>query len=98
VFRRRLTPEQAVAFANALPAVLRAIFVADWRLDEPRRPFLPLPELNRELQQFRKNHDFSPDNAIEIVAPLIRGAADPVHFDRVLSGLPPDAADFWAMR
>lgn len=29
VFRRRLTLQQAIEFANLLPAVLRAIFVSD---------------------------------------------------------------------
>ena len=35
-FRRRLTPQQAVDFAQVLPAVLRALFVANWRLAEGR--------------------------------------------------------------
>ncbi|HLQ18816.1 MAG TPA: DUF2267 domain-containing protein, partial [Tabrizicola sp.] len=33
-FRRRLTPQQAVDFAQVLPSVLRALFVSNWRLDE----------------------------------------------------------------
>jgi hypothetical protein len=52
-----------------------------------------MPQFNSGLQQFRKNHDFSPDNAIEIVAPLIRKSADPVHFARVLQELPDGAAE-----
>ena len=30
VFRRRLSADDALRFAGALPPVLRAIFVADW--------------------------------------------------------------------
>ena len=37
-FRRRLTPQQAVDFAQILPAVLRALFVADWTLADPQPP------------------------------------------------------------
>jgi uncharacterized protein (DUF2267 family) len=96
VFRRRLAVEDALAFADALPAVLRAIFVADWHLDEPQRPFASLSELNRELQQIRRNHDFSPDNAIEIVAPIVTKYTDRVQFDRVLATLPPEAKAFWS--
>ncbi|RVI55554.1 DUF2267 domain-containing protein, partial [Sinorhizobium meliloti] len=38
-FRRRLEISDALLFANALPPVLRAIFVADWDLEEPTLPF-----------------------------------------------------------
>ena len=37
-FRRRLTPQQAVDFAQVLPSVVRALFVADWTLDEGPLP------------------------------------------------------------
>ena len=33
-FRCRLTPQQVIDFAQVLPAVLRALFVADWLLAE----------------------------------------------------------------
>ncbi|MFZ1481302.1 MAG: DUF2267 domain-containing protein [Paracoccaceae bacterium] len=36
-FRRRLTPQQAIDFAQVLPATMRALFVADWQLTEPPR-------------------------------------------------------------
>ena len=34
-FRARLTPAEAVGFAQVLPTVLRAIFVADWDITQP---------------------------------------------------------------
>ncbi|MFZ1340531.1 MAG: DUF2267 domain-containing protein [Paracoccaceae bacterium] len=37
-FRRRLTPQQAIDFAQVLPATMRALFVADWQLTEPAPP------------------------------------------------------------
>lgn len=42
-FRRRLTPQQAIDFAQVLPSVLRALFVADWRLDDMPLPPAPAP-------------------------------------------------------
>ena len=38
-FRRRLSVKDAIMFAGVLPPVLRAIFVTDWDVDEPRLPF-----------------------------------------------------------
>lgn len=35
VFRRRLTPEQGIAFADLLPSVPRAIFVYRWDVSRP---------------------------------------------------------------
>ncbi|WP_296081271.1 DUF2267 domain-containing protein [uncultured Agrobacterium sp.] len=39
VFRRRLTPDQSLAFAGLLKPGLRALFVADWTMGEPVVPF-----------------------------------------------------------
>jgi uncharacterized protein (DUF2267 family) len=41
VFRRRLDVKDAIRFANALPPILRAVFVADWDTDEPLLPTPP---------------------------------------------------------
>lgn len=44
VFRRRLDAEQTLAFAGVLPAIVSAIFVADWTPGEARRgDRLPAP-------------------------------------------------------
>ncbi|XHC12666.1 DUF2267 domain-containing protein [Labrenzia sp. ac12] len=42
-FRDHLTTEQALAFANILPAVTRAIFVEDWHSVRPVATCLPRP-------------------------------------------------------
>jgi uncharacterized protein (DUF2267 family) len=96
VFRRRLTVPQAIAFAGALPAVLRAIFVADWNTGEPQLGFADRGELNREVKALRWRHDFSPPDAIEAVASVLRQHVDAVDFGRVLLQLPPGSAEFWA--
>lgn len=98
VFRRRLTLHEAVTFADALPPVLRAIFVARWNPDEPRRSFDTLVRMNREVQEYRVDHDFSPDTAIEDMAAVLWRFVDAGAFRQALSRLPPDAAAFWSRR
>jgi uncharacterized protein (DUF2267 family) len=97
VFRRRLTPAQAIGFAGALPPVLRAIFVADWNMSEPRRPFESRPVLGREVRQFRIDHDFSPDTVIEDIAAVLARHVDRRDFARALADLPAEAREFWAV-
>jgi uncharacterized protein (DUF2267 family) len=97
-FRRRLGVEQAILFANVLPPVLRAIFVADWNLDEPRREFEDEATMVKEVQALRPAHNWSPDTAIRDVATALRKHVDVREFDAVLDKLPPGAHAFWAAR
>lgn len=94
-FRRRLDVRQALAFADVLPPVLRAIFVADWDIDAPPLPFGDRAAMTREVQALRPDHNVSPDSAIRDVALALRRRVDPAALDRVLATLPPGAADFW---
>ncbi|PST24578.1 DUF2267 domain-containing protein [Mesorhizobium plurifarium] len=94
-FRRRLEISDALLFANVLPPVLRAIFVADWDLEEPALPFSERRAMTREVQAFRGNHNVSPDTAIADVAAALRRNVDDKPLDRVLARLPAGAVDFW---
>lgn len=94
-FRRRLTPEQGIAFASVLPAVLRAIFVADWDVGRPPVPFADRATLLAEVKALRPHHNLTPDNAIEATAWAVRRCTNPIDFDRVLARLPDGARDFW---
>jgi uncharacterized protein (DUF2267 family) len=95
-FRRRLSVKEAIRFADALPPILRAIFVADWDADEPRRPFEDRATMTREVQSLRQDHNFSPPSCIRDVATALRRhIIDPSAFDRVLAALPPGAAEYW---
>jgi uncharacterized protein (DUF2267 family) len=49
-FRRRLSFKEAIAFANILPACLRALFVADWDTDEPQKPFQSREIMTEEVK------------------------------------------------
>jgi uncharacterized protein (DUF2267 family) len=94
-FRRRLSVRDAIAFADVLPAIPRAIFVSHWDLDEPRRAFGDRAQLVAEARALRHDHNFSPDTCIEDVAGALRKHIDQAAFDRVLARLPAGAAEFW---
>jgi uncharacterized protein (DUF2267 family) len=95
VFRRRLDIKDAVLFASVLPPVLRAIFVADWDTDEPKRPFEDRAVMTKEVQALRADHNFAPETSIRDVAVALRQNTDEAALDRVLAKLPEGAAQFW---
>lgn len=97
VFRRRLTVSQAIAFAGVLPPVLRAIFVSDWRVDEPQLPFLDRDALMTEVRAFRHEHNLSTETAIEDVSNTLKHHVDQKAFARVLQDLAPEARAFWCL-
>lgn len=95
VFRRRLTPEQALRFADALPCVLRAIFVANWDISAPPVPFASRAEMTREAQMVRQHHNLAPDSVIGDVAWALSRNAAPFDFNRALAHLSDEARAFW---
>ncbi len=94
-FRRRLNIRESIHFANTLPAVLRALFIADWDIDEPRRLFEDLATMTKEVQSIRASHNFAPETAIKDVARALRQNLDEAVFDQVLTKLPNGAVQFW---
>ena len=94
-FRRRLDLKDAIPFAGVLPAVLRAIFVADWNTEEPRRPFEDRAVMTQEVRALRADHNFAPETAIQDVARALRRHVDEAAFERVLKSLPSGASEFW---
>lgn len=96
-FRRRLEVRDALAFADVLPPLLRALFVARWDVDEPRLEFGDREAMTRDAQSLRPRHNHSPDTAIRDVATALRLHVDEVELGRVLAALPPGAAEFWSI-
>lgn len=94
-FRRRLDFRDAVRFANVLSPILRAIFVADWNVDEPKRPFESRYLMTKDVQSLRGEHNFSPETAIKNVATALRKNMNEATLDNVLATLPEGAAEFW---
>lgn len=95
-FRRRLDLAQAVAFAQVLPAMLRALFVMDWDPQEPRMAGWDRAVMSEEVRYLRIDHNFSPESAIADVARVLRAYVDEAAFARCLAILPPEAHAFWA--
>jgi uncharacterized protein (DUF2267 family) len=98
VFRRRLTAQQGLDFASVLPAVLRAIFVHNWDVSQPPAAFGNRRSMTEEARSLRKDHNLTPDNAIEATAWALRRCVDQRDLDRVLATLPDGARDFWQVQ
>jgi uncharacterized protein (DUF2267 family) len=94
-FRCRLTPQQVIDFAQVLPAVLRALFVADWLLADPAPPGTRA-DWTAEAQALRPHHNLTPPNCVAATAWALRRAVLREDLDRALSRLPPFAAEFWS--
>lgn len=94
-FRRRLTPQQAIDFAQVLPSVLRALFVADWHLSDPVSPGTRA-DWTAEAMALRPHHNLTPPNCVEATALALRKSVLREDLDRVLATLPPFAAEFWS--
>ena len=97
-FRARLTPQQAIDFAQILPAVLRALFVADWHLDRPPLPPGTRADWTAEAQGLRRNHNIAPETCVEGCALALRKAVHYADLQAVLAKLPPFAAEFWSVK
>lgn len=95
VFRRRLSTEDAIAFANVLPICLRALFVTDWEPDEERKQFTDRESMTAEVKLLRDEHNFSTNTAIRDVAQALRRHVDEEAFDKLLAKLPKGAVEFW---
>lgn len=96
-FRNRLAPQQAIDFAQILPAVLRALFVADWQLDRPPLPSGQRANWTAEAQGLRRHHNIAPADCVMGCALALRKAVHYVDLEAVLARLPPFAAEFWSV-
>ncbi len=95
VFRRRLSVEQSLAFANILPIGLRALFVADWDINEPRKKFSDIKTMTYEVGTLRNNHNYSTSTAIKDIAVALRKNVDEKKLDELLKTFPVEAREFW---
>lgn len=94
-FRRRLTAQQAIDFAQVLPSVLRALFVADWQIGPPAPPGTRA-DWTVEAMALRPHHNLTPPNCVEATAYALRKSVLRADLERVLATLPPFAAEFWS--
>lgn len=95
-FRRRLTAQEALDFAQVLPSVLRALFVADWQIAPPQ-PAGDRQDWCREAKALRPHHNQTPDNCVEATALALRKSVLREDLERALNQLPPFAVEFWSV-
>jgi uncharacterized protein (DUF2267 family) len=87
-FRRWLDLKDAIRFAGMVPPAPRALFVADWNPEKPRRPFEDRAVMTQVIRALRADHNFALETAIQDVARALRRHLDEAAFDRVLESLP----------
>jgi uncharacterized protein (DUF2267 family) len=97
VFRSRLEVSEAIRFLSVLPVGVRALFVAGWDVNQPKRPFEDRAVMTKEVRALRPEHNFAPETAIRDVATALRRNLDEAAFDRVLATLPRGAKEFWQL-
>ncbi len=95
-FRARLTVQEALDFAQVLPSVLRALFVADWKIAPPLVPG-GRADWTRAAQALRPHHNQTPETCVAATALALRKSVLREDLDRVLAQLPPFAAEFWSV-
>ncbi|MCR8549457.1 DUF2267 domain-containing protein [Salipiger sp. P9] len=95
-FRRRLTVAQALAFAQGLPAVPRALFVQGWEPAEPL-PWAGAETYLAEARALRADHNFISENAVEAVSYALHRALRPEVLGRALARIGPEAEAFWRL-
>lgn len=93
--RSHMSLREALAFADRLPPVLRAIFVSDWDIEAPVKPVTDRAGLQREILGLRHNHNVSTPTALEDVGATLRETMGRDEFSHLLSALPADLARFW---
>ncbi|GAB1480686.1 DUF2267 domain-containing protein [Paracoccaceae bacterium] len=96
-FRARLTPAEVVGFAQVLPAVLRAVFVADWDITQPPKAPGGRAGWTADAQALRRHHNIAPAHCVAATALALRKSVLREDLDRALAALPPFAAAFWSV-
>ncbi|MRS99672.1 DUF2267 domain-containing protein [Ralstonia pickettii] len=96
-FRARLSVADGIRFAQALPPMVRALFVEDWDPALPQREFGDAQGWLADVRSVRHQHNFSPDNAVAAVAHALRDQVPPGTWDRAMQMLPEAARHYWAL-
>ena len=95
-FRRRLDADEALAFAKALPPLLRAVFVQDWHLGLERAAFAERAVLDREVLVYHRDHQLAQPGCIAATAKALWRHVDARRLDAALSRMPDGAKAFWS--
>ena len=93
-FRRYLTIPQALALADALPPIVRAIFVEDWQPADPPRPPSPQAFDAAVTRRLAPHHAPPGDIALRVFEVLQDRSAQP-KLARALAALPAGLRTLW---
>ncbi|RXJ66396.1 hypothetical protein CRV08_13030 [Halarcobacter ebronensis] len=94
-FRSRVTVDEALKFANCLPVALRALFVKDWDVNQVQKEFESFEIMNEDVKSLRSDHNFSRDNAIEIVSSVLLNHVEQVYFSKMMDNMSDEIKLFW---
>lgn len=94
-FRRRLAPRDVVLFADALPPVLRGLFLTAWDPEQGPCPMGTPQEWIADVKALRPDHNLSPPSSISDVGSALREALGETAFSDLLSRLPEPSRAFW---
>ncbi len=97
VFRDHLSARDALRFADALPPLLRALFVEGLDPAQQAHPFPPRDDLNAEVAAVRRDHNFVTPTSIGEVAAAFWPAVDRLRIEAVLDSLDPAARAYWSL-
>ncbi|WP_238366787.1 DUF2267 domain-containing protein [Mesobacterium pallidum] len=95
-FRDRLPVAQAIAFAQVLPALPRALFVQRWD-PAPPRPWADPSTYVAEARAFRGDHNFAGPEVLRAAFYALHRAIQPVDLHRALDRIGPEARAFWQL-
>ena len=94
-FRSYMTIKQAIAFADGLPPLVRAIFVEGWQpADEPPPP-PSRKEFASAVARRLAPHHYAPDNLASDVFAVLVPRAERTKIARVMDELPADLNNLW---
>lgn len=97
VFRLRVTAEEGLAFARALPPLLRSAFVQDWHLPEATAPFASQAALDAEVMAYHRDHQLAQPGCIAATAAAVWRHVDKQRVEAALAQLPEGAREFWSV-
>ncbi len=93
-FRRRLTPHQVLDFADALPCIVRSLFLQGWRMEAPTS-WGSAGDYVAEAKALRRDHNFAGDRVVEAVSYALHRAMGAEKLRDVLGRIGPEATAFW---
>ncbi|WGD29055.1 DUF2267 domain-containing protein [Ancylobacter sp. WKF20] len=96
-FRRRLAPGEVLVFAAALPPLLGALFIENWRAEGIGAASWAAEEVLRDVRSLRAHHNLASDQAVAQVGAVLRRHVDVAVFRQALRRLPLEAAHFWGI-